>query len=65
MKDTDDMVERIMKIVEAKGIAFVNSCEVNRFIPKKNENYEVYSNRRLRRSVVVEPKKLKKILDLL
>ena len=52
-------LKSIMDMVDREGFAIVRSNRDYKTIPKKGK-YLVFSNRRTRQSIIINPKKLKK-----
>ena len=57
--DTD--VFKLIKRVEKDGIAFADPSVLNRSLSKKTD-YIVYKNRRTKRTVIINEKKLRELL---
>lgn len=57
----DERLNKLIKRVEQNGIALTKPSEYNRKLSKKTD-FIVFNNRRLNQSVIINEKKLKKLL---
>ena len=57
----DTELFNLIKRVEKNGIAFANTSKLNRSVAQKTD-FIVYKNRRTQKTVIINEKKLKKLL---
>lgn len=58
----DERLSNLIKRVEKNGFAYTKPSNITRKLAKKNSDFVVFKNRRLNKSIVVNDKKLKKLL---
>lgn len=55
-------VFKLIKRVEKNGIALTSPSDLNRILSKKKPDYVVYENRRTKKAVIINEKRLKELL---
>ena len=58
----EDNIDRLIKRIDKYGVTFTKPSLETRKISKKT-NFIVFNNRHLKESVIIDKKKLKKLLD--
>jgi len=57
----DKNLDNLLKRIDKNGIAFTEPSPLTRKISKKN-NYAVFNNRRMKKTIIIDEKRIKKLL---